>query len=225
LFFIRKYLDKYYNELVKENTGNRIFFDNSDNWLTEQIDVFELITFLDKIFNFKNNIKIKDGKNKYIKNMIFEISSHYLMGVDTLDISSLIPIRIDKYELDANNYYRNSKGKLVKFYEKTYEITKTNGVLIIELYRNSGIMGKLNTKIIYPNTINIKGDKKELKLRSIILHKGLTIDAGHYTAIIKKDRKTYEYDDIKNGDNKLVEIDEKYERKMRRNVVALIYSR
>lgn len=228
-FFIRKYLDKYYNELVKDNVNNRIFFDNSnnsDNWLTEQIDVFELITFLDKIFDFKTNIKVKDGTNKYIKNMIFEISSYYLMGVDTLDISSLIPTRIDKYELDANNYYRNSNGKLVKFYEKTYEITKTNGVLIIELYRNSGREeGKLNTKIIYPNTINIKGDKKELKLRSIILHKGLTIHSGHYTTIIKKDRKTYEYDDIRSTDNKLVEIDENYERKMRRNVVALIYSR
>ena len=82
-----------------------------------------------------------------------------------------------------------------------------------------------NNNIIYPNTINIKGDKKELKLRSIILHKGLTIHSGHYTTIIKKDRKTYEYDDIRSTDNKLVEIDENYERKMRRNVVALIYSR
>jgi hypothetical protein len=224
---IRKYLDKYYNELVKENSADKIFFDNSDNWRTTQIDVFELITFLDKIFNFKNNIRINEGKNKYYKNMIFEISSYYLyqMRNDNLDISSLIPMRIDKSELDSKNYYRNSKGKLIKSIEKTYEIKRTNGVLIIELYRNSGSDSKLNTKIIYPNTITIKGDKKELKLRSIILHKGSTIHSGHYTTIIKRDGKTYEYDDISPDDNKLREIDEKYEKSMRRNVVALIYSR
>lgn len=224
-YCLRKYLDKYYNELVVQNSGNRIFFNNSDNWRTEQIDVFELLTFLDKIFDFKSNVKVKEGTNKYIKNMIVEISSHYLIDKNVLDISSLIPSRTDRYELDSRNCYRNSKDELVKSYERNYEIYKTNGVLIIELYRNAGRNGKLNTSIIYPDTIIIRGDKKVLKLRSIILHKGSTIHTGHYTTIIKKDRKTYEYDDMRENNNKLIEISEEYEVKMRRNVVALIYSR
>lgn len=221
---MRKYLEKYYKQLVKDNSGNQIFFNNSDNWITKQIDVFELLTFLDKIFDFKSNVKVKEGTNKYIKNMITEISSHYLIGSNTLDISSVIPMRKDKYELDADNYYKNSKGRLVKYYEKIYEIYKTNGVLIIELYRNSG-SEKLNTSIIYPDTIRVKEDKKELKLRSIILHKGSAINSGHYTTIIRREGKTYEYDDISGNTNKLKEISSEYERKMRKNVVVLIYSR
>ena len=221
---IRKYLEKYYNELVKDNSGGQIFFNNSDNWITKQIDVFELLTFLDKIFDFKSNVKVKEGTNKYNKNMIVEVSSHYLIGTKALNISSVIPMRQDKYELDARNYYKNSKGKLVKYYEKIYEIYKTNGILIIELYRNTGTE-KLNTSIIYPDTIKVREDKKELKLRSIILHKGSTIHSGHYTTIIRRSGKSYEYDDLSSNTNKLKEISDEYERKMRKNAVALIYSR
>jgi hypothetical protein len=223
-YFIRKYLDKYYNILIDQNSNNKIFFNNSDNWLTQQIDIFELITFLDKIFNFEQNIKVKENNNKYIKNMIIEISSYNLMNINVLDISSLIPLKIEKYNLDKNNYYINSKGKLIKYYEKKYEIVKTKGILLIQFYRNSG-REKLNTKIIYPNRIKIKGDKKELILRSIILHKGTTINSGHYTTIIKREGKTYEYDDMTNGDNKLSEIGEEYEKKMSKNIVGLIYSK
>jgi hypothetical protein len=103
-YFIRKYLDKYYNILIDQNSNNKIFFNNSDNWLTQQIDIFELITFLDKIFNFEQNIKVKENNNKYIKNMIIEISSYNLMNINVLDISSLIPLKIEKYNLDKNNY-------------------------------------------------------------------------------------------------------------------------
>jgi hypothetical protein len=220
---IRKYLEKYYRELVKINENNRIFFNNRDNWLTQQIDVFELITYFDKIFNFKINVRIRDGDNKYKKNMIQEISSSYLMGKSKLDISTLIPYRLDRYDFDSNNYYKNSKGKLIKYYEKEYNILKTNGVLIIEIYRNIGDETKLATKIVYPNTIKISGDKKELKLRSIILHKGETVESGHYTALLKRNGKTYEYDDIR--ETKLKEITPEYEKSMRKDIVCLVYAR
>lgn len=220
---IRKYLDKYYRELVKINENNRIFFNNRENWLTQQVDVFELITYFDKIFNFKINVKIRDGDNKYKKNMIQEISSFYLIGKSKLDISTLIPNRLDRYDFDSNNYYKNSKGKLIKYYEKEYSILKTNGVLIIDIYRNIGGETKLATKIVYPNIIKIPGDKKELKLRSIILHKGETVESGHYTALIKRNGKTYEYDDIQ--ETKLKEISQEYEKSMRKDIVCLIYAR
>lgn len=220
---IRKYLDKYYRELVKINSNNKIFFNNRDNWLTQQIDVFELITYLDKIFNFKNNVRIRDGDNKYKKNMIQEIASFYLIGKSNLDISTLVPNRVDRYDFDSNNYFKNSKGKLIKYYEKEYKILTTNGVLIIEIYRNVGTENKLTTKINYPNTIKIPGDKKELKLRSIILHKGNTVGSGHYTTLLKRNEKTYEYDDIQK--TKVKEITPEYEKSMRKNIVCLIYAR
>lgn len=116
---IRKYLEKYYNELVKDNSGGQIFFNNSDNWITKQIDVFELLTFLDKIFDFKSNVKVKEGTNKYNKNMIVEVSSHYLIGTKALNISSVIPMRQDRYELDARNYYKNSKENLLNIMKKS----------------------------------------------------------------------------------------------------------
>jgi hypothetical protein len=220
---IRKYLEKYYRDLLKINENNRIFFNNRDNWITKQIDVFELITYLDKIFDFKNNIYVKDGNNKYKRNLIYEVSSLYLMGKSKFDISSIIPNRIDTYNFDKKNYFKNSKGKLIKHYDKEYNILKTNGVLLVEIYRNIGDETKLATKIIYPNTIKIEGDKKELKLRSIILHKGDTVENGHYTALLKRNGKTYEYDDI--NEVKLNEITAEYEKKMRKNIVCLVYSR
>ena len=220
---IRKYLEKYYRELVKINENNRIFFNSRDNWLTQQIDVFELITYFDKIFNFKINVRIRDGNNKYKKNIIQEIPSSYLMGKSKLDISTLIPNRLDRYDFDSNNYYKNSKGKLIKYYEKEYNILKTNGVLIIEIYRNIGDETKLATKIVYPNTMKISGDKKELKLRSIILHKGETVESGHYTTLLKRNGKTYEYDDIQ--ETKLKEITPEYEKSMRKDIVCLVYAR
>jgi uncharacterized UBP type Zn finger protein len=220
---IRKYLEKYYKELVSINENNRIFFNNRDNWITQQIDVFELITYLDKIFEFKNNVHVRDGNNKYKRNMIYEVSSLYLMDKNKFDISSIIPNRVDIYNFDKKNCFKNSKGKLVTHYEKEYNILKTNGVLLVEIYRNIGGENKLTTKIIYPNTIKIEGDKKALKLRSIILHKGDTVESGHYTALLKRNGKTYEYDDIR--EIKVQEITEEYEKKMRKNVVCLVYSR
>jgi uncharacterized UBP type Zn finger protein len=220
---IRKYLEKYYKELVSINENNRIFFNNRDNWITQQIDVFELITYLDKIFEFKNNVHVRDGNNKYKRNMIYEVSSLYLMDKNKFDISSIIPNRVDIYNFDKKNCFKNSKGKLVTHYEKEYNILKTNGVLLVEIYRNIGGENKLTTKIIYPNTIKIEGDKKALKLRSIILHKGDTVESGHYTALLKRNGKTYEYDDIR--EIKVQEITEEYEKKMQKNVVCLVYSR
>jgi ubiquitin C-terminal hydrolase len=145
------------------------------------------------------------------------------MGKSKFDISSIIPNRIDTYNFDKKNYFKNSKGKLIKHYDKEYNILKTNGVLLVEIYRNMGDENKLTTKIIYPNTIKIEGDKKELKLRSIILHKGDTVENGHYTALLKRNGKTYEYDDI--NEVKLNEITAEYEKKMRKNIVCLVYSR
>ena len=49
--------------------------------------------------------------------MIQEIPSSYLMGKSKLDISTLIPNRLDRYDFDSNNYYKNSKGKLIKYYD------------------------------------------------------------------------------------------------------------
>ena len=220
---IRKYLEKYYRFLVSIDDNNRIFFNNRDNWLTKQIDIFELITYFDQIFHFMKNVGVRVGDNKYMKNMIQEIPSYYLIGKKKLDISTLIPNRIDRYDFDSNNYYKNSKGKLIKYYEKEYNILKTNGILIIEIYRNVGDEHKLTTKIAYPNAIKIPGDNKELRLRSIILHKGETVESGHYTALLKRKGKTYEYDDIK--ETKLKEITPEYEKSMRKNIVCLVYAR
>lgn len=221
---IRYYLEKYYNELLKiDAKNNKIFFNNTDNWTKEQIDIFELMTFLDKIFDFNNNLKIKDGNNKYKTNMIYPIMQTHLIKKKVFDISTIIPDRIDIHNLDPNNYYINSEGKLIKYIEKEYKILKTNGILFIEIYRNIGNNKKLTTKILYPKSIIIKEDKKELKLRSIILHKGKTVHSGHYTTIIKKDGKTYEYDDMES--QKLTEITEHYEMSMQENIVCLVYSR
>ena len=83
-------------------------------------------TFLDKL-------QIAKGMHFY------SLLNQSSCNINVLDISTLIPIKIEKYNLDRNNYYTNSKGELIKYYEKKYEIIKTKGILFIQLYRNSGI--------------------------------------------------------------------------------------
>ena len=70
-----------------------IIFDQPGHYLGSFNDV-------ESFEDFKNNVHVKDGNNKYKRNMIYEVSSSYLMRKSEFDISSIIPNRIDKYDFE-----------------------------------------------------------------------------------------------------------------------------
>jgi hypothetical protein len=221
----RKLLDRYYNIYIKINKTYKIFFNSNDNWKNTQIDVFELLTFLSIIFNFKNNKdnKILEGTNLYYSNFVIDVPSHYLFGNKRIDISDIVPLKIESFSLDDDNKFINSKGELVTSYKKTYEVLKSLSFVIIQIYRNIGSNNKLKTKIDYPDTIKLKENTKELELKSIIIHIGDSTNYGHYIALIKRNNIWYEYNDMQ-GVTLIDPDDAKAWSKYKKNIVGLVYA-
>jgi hypothetical protein len=222
----RKLIDDYYNIYrTKINTTYKIFFESDDNWVNKQADIFELLNFLSIIFNFKNinDNKILDGNNLYYSNFIIDIPHTYLINKKQIDITEFIPLKIDKYSLDSENKFRNSKGELVTSYEKKYELLKSSSFIFIQIYRNNGLFGeydKLTTIIDFPMKIKLKENKKELEIKSIIIHYGKS--TGHYICLIRRNNKWFEYNDM-SGLN-IIKSDEKIWKKYKKNIVGLLYA-
>jgi hypothetical protein len=222
----RKLIDDYYNIYrTKINTTYKIFFESDDNWVNKQADIFELLNFLSIIFNFKNinDNKILDGNTLYYSNFIIDIPHTYLINKKQIDITEFIPLKIDKYSLDSENKFRNSKGELVTSYEKKYELLKSSSFIFIQIYRNNGSFGeydKLTTIIDFPMKIKVKENKKELEIKSIIIHYGES--TGHYICLIRRNNKWFEYNDM-SGLN-IIKSDEKIWKKYKKNIVGLLYA-
>jgi len=216
---LRSYLNKFYLELTKNNS-NKIFKNDYDNWINSQSDVYELLLFLDKIFRFNYDITINDNNNIIKTTFIYQIPVEQLIYSNDFDISNIIPIKEEKLYFDDDNLFKNDKGELVNYFEKKYEITKSNDLFYIHIFRNLDDIKKNKTKIYFPFKIKFKDNSYPLEIKSVILHKGHTPNSGHYTTFIKHNTKWYEYDDL----NGLSKINNDYFKKNRKNIVGLLYS-
>jgi hypothetical protein len=218
----RELLQKYYDIYKEKYPKERILFNSRDNWTRKQIDIYELLNFLSIIFNFKSKrmIKIIEGDNKLYSNFIIEIPSYELMGKREFKISEVIPIKKERYELDDENKYRNSRGELVSYYEKKKEYIKSKSFIYIQLYRNIG-SEKLKTRIEYPEEIKLRENSKSMRIKSLIIHIGDTVNSGHYISIIKDGDKWYRYNDM---ESEIKEIGDKDRKRYKKNIVGLIYS-
>ena len=222
---LRNLIDAYYNIYIRKvNTKYKIFFDSDDNWKNKQLDIFDLLKFLSIIFNFENSkeVKILDGKNLYYSNFIIEIPSNYLFGEIKLDITEFIPLKVEKYNLDDGNKFKNSKGQLVSYYEKKTEILKSPSFIFIEIFRNAGSDEKLKTIIDFPMKIKLKENTKILEIKSLVIHYGPTVNSGHYICLIRRNNKWFEYDDL-NGLT-LIKSDKKTWDNYKKNIVGLVYA-
>ena len=222
--FFRKLLDEYYNIYITINKNYKTLFGENNNWKNKQLDIFDLLKFLSIIFNFENSkeVKILDGKNLYYSNFIIEIPSNYLFGEIKLDITEFIPLKVEKYNLDDGNKFKNSQGQLVSYYEKKTEILKSPSFIFIEIFRNAGSDEKLKTIIDFPMKIKLKENTKILEIKSLVIHYGPTVNSGHYICLIRRNNKWFEYDDL-NGLT-LIKSDKKTWDNYKKNIVGLVYS-
>ncbi len=219
----RKLLQYYYDIYIQLFPKNKILYNSNDNWIRKQIDIFELLNYLSIIFDFKSKkmTKIIDGENKVYSNFIIEIPVYELIGKKKLNINELFPSKTERYELDDENKYRNSRGELISFYEKRREYIKTSSFIYFQIYRNMGSEEKIRTSIEYPEEIKIKENSKNLKIKSLIIHLGESVNSGHYITIIKRRNKWYIYNDMERG---VKEISENRMREYKKDVVGMLYS-
>lgn len=217
----RKLLQKYYNIYSDIFPKEKILFNSRDNWTHKQLDIFELLNFLSIIFDFKSKrmTKIIEGSNKYYSNFIIEIPVYELLNKKILNISEIYPLKRERYELDENNKYINSKGELVSYYNKEKEYIKTSSFIYFQIYRNMGSEEKIKTSIKYPMEIRIKENSKKLKIRSLIIHIGESVNSGHYITIINRKNRWYKYNDMEERMREIREV-ERYSK----NIVGLLYS-
>jgi len=219
----RKLLQYYYDIYIQLFPKNKILYNSNDNWITKQIDIFELLNYLSIIFNFKSKkmTKIIDGLNKVYSNFIIEIPVYELIGKKKLNLNDLFPSKTERYQLDDENKYRNSRGELVSFYEKKREYIKTSSFIYFQIYRNMGSLEKVRTSIEYPEEIKIKENSKNMKIKSLIIHLGDTVNSGHYITIIKRREKWYKYNDMERG---IREISKKEMGEYKKDIIGVLYS-
>jgi len=217
----RKLLQKYYNIYSDIFPKEKILFNSRDNWTHKQLDIFELLNFLSIIFDFKSKrmTKIIEGTNKYYSNFIIEIPVYELLNKKRMDISEIYPLKRERYELDENNKYINSKGEIVSYYNKEKEYIKTSSFIYFQIYRNMGSEEKIKTSIKYPMEIRIKENSKKLKIKSLIIHIGESVNSGHYITIINRKGRWYKYNDMEERMREIREV-ERYSK----NIVGLLYS-
>lgn len=222
---LRKLLNNYYKRLIKIQPSKTIIEQN-DNWITSQMDIYDLYRLLTIIFEIKEDtLKIQDGSNLITTSFANEIAIDFINKKSKLlRINKIYPKYKLKYKLTKDNKYRDEKGKLKSYFYKEVEILKGNKIFI-NIYRNIGI-NKSNIKIIPCESLKLKENDFNLYLTAIIIHYG-SKSGGHYISLYKcyKDNYWYEYDDLK-GTLKIGELssiikNEKYIS----NIVGLIYSK
>ncbi len=81
---------------------------------------------------------------------------------------------------------------------------------------------KIRTSIEYPEEIKIKENSKNLKIKSLMIHLGESVNSGHYITLIKRENKWYKYNDMERG---IKEISEKKMKEYKKDVVGMLYSK
>jgi hypothetical protein len=216
---LRSNLNKYYKKYKIINSKINII-DKNDNWITTDLDVFELFELLLLIFDIKPHTVIKDG------DMTINTTFDYMVPMDLLakkeiKIRDVIPVYTTIYKLGKDNALIDKMGKKIYRYKKRTEIKKTDR-LFVKIYRNNGI-SKINTRINVSKSIKISGNREKLNIKAIIIHYGSN-KGGHYICLINCHNKWYEYDDMSSKMKyigKLSDINNKNE--YIENIVGMIY--
>ena len=205
---LRKLLNNFYKKLVKSFPNKKIL-DNNDNWTKSQLDVFDLLNLLEKIFDMKKSLIFKEGSNKILTDFSYMIPVDLLINKKKIFIKKIIP----NYHLINNNI------------KKEIIILKGNK-LFLKIFRNLGNF-KLETMIIPSKILKLPKNSFNLYLTSIIIHYG-SYQSGHYICLynLYGSGLWFEYDDLKNksvyiGNLSQVIKNENYIS----NIVGLIYSK
>lgn len=218
---LRKYLNKYYKELISINPNVKIIGRN-DNWTSSQNDPFDIFELLTYIFKFKNTTKLVIGNNQPNYTNIINSVSVDSIFTDKLYIKSIYPHYETTYQLDRSNYYIDKHGNKVSSYKTKIEILKAP-MIFIRIPRNM-VDFKIETPVIPTASLKLAENENLLYLNSIIIHYGDN-NSGHYISLIKKDDYWYEYDDLSPKLKKIGNLENIIKKENYvSNIVGLIYS-
>jgi len=219
----RKLLNNYY--LILKSIMPKIkLIGSNDNWVSSQLDVFELLEFLFMIFDIKNTTKISDANNPPIyTNFVNMIPIDFILDErKEVKISDIYPSYETMFQLSDKNAYIDKYGRKHNYYTKRTEILKADK-LLIRVSRNIGSM-KLKTRIIPCSSLKFKEGGK-LYLNSLIIHYGSN-QGGHYICLFKCNNKWYEYDDLNSKISKIGSLNNIIDNKRYcNNIVGLVYSK
>jgi ubiquitin C-terminal hydrolase len=199
--------DKQYEKQINENI-------ETIEWLKEQQEPNDVIQFLTRAFDINKNTvaqNIVNNEENSPRKALFNDIIIEANEQNVIDIKDYIPITINKFINDINKKETITKRKYLE----------SDGLMINILrgYKNKNNNKKSKTKLIIPEYINLN---KKLELISIIIHHGNSIDAGHYTCLIKHKSKWYHFDDM-NSDFDYIGDFKDIDNNVFKNVVSLIY--
>lgn len=190
---LRLLLEHYYNYLIKIKP---IIIEKNDNWIYSQLDVYDFFELLLTIFKVnEKTLKIQDGDNIIYSNLKSLINNDFIYKKKELKIKDIYPKHIQKYKLDNNNKYIDSKGIKRTYYTKKYEILKGN-IIFISIYRNIGEIIKNDIRIIPCKLLKFSENTFNLYLSAIIIHYGESTNNGHYITLFTCNNIWYEYNDM-----------------------------
>lgn len=146
-------------------------------WLATQMEPFDVVNMIIKIFNVKDDVDIivnKDKRKTNFNGVVIPAFDLARSEDKTIELKKYIPVHKDV--------------TTIKYISAE--------CLIVNIQRNF-MDSKVFTNFSFPRSIKIKDDTR-LNVHSIIVHHGQSTQSGHYTAFLKdpKHDMWYHYDDI-----------------------------
>lgn len=193
---LRKLFHNYsinYKKYIK--SSNSLNSSNDINWLTEQNDYSDILTFLRIIFNIPDILKYKINGNIQYGYFVYLFPLDDLLNNEIIYINKFFPKYKKIIKLDSDNYYYD-ENKLITEFKEEIEILSTPFLFI---HFNKIFDDTKLEKIIIPTLkLKLKENNRYLYLNSIIVHYG-TAKGGHYITLFECNNIWYEYDDMKSN--------------------------
>jgi ubiquitin C-terminal hydrolase len=203
---LRKLLQRYQDEYHKH-----VFKIERIDWIRSQSEPLDFMRFMNIIFKIPDLLKVQreswgsTGKKVPLSKMtrvggVKTTQTNFttlldLIGHTEINISDYYPKHIEHTEFDKDNEWRPSPVKEA-FTRRTERTTYlSTPFLHIHLNRLT-YAGKLDTTVIPRLKMKLKENRKNIYLRSMIVHHGKG-DGGHYTCIYECSGLWYHYDDLR----------------------------
>jgi ubiquitin C-terminal hydrolase len=200
---LQTYQDEYHRKVSKVE---RI------DWIKSQSEPLDFMRLLYIIFKIPDSLKLEreswgtNVSNKHVplpkmtKVGVKTIKTNFttlvdLIGHKEINISDYYPKHLQHTEFDKENEWRPSpsKGAFLRRSERiTYLSTPFLHIHLNRLYYD----GKMDTVVIPRLKMKLKENKKNIYLRSMILHHG-GASGGHYTCLYECNGQWYHYDDTR----------------------------
>lgn len=208
--------DSLYCDIFKIKRASKITypFDMLD-WKHSQLEPSDVVKLLNRVFRIPNDVNFhqtlygSNKKRKVLRKIDMElvvtenkitnfagiyIDAEHLFMSSQLLLKKFIPKHKNEVIFDdSSNYWKPQNGKSYrrKIEVITYKSAPRLFIHIARLFAGE----KLTTEVVAPIKVKLRDNKRNLYLKSIIVHHGHA-EGGHYTAMLECGGEWYHYNDI-----------------------------